>query len=92
MRRISFSISGLVTAGRKQDAIDWIGPNGSFGVWALFDDQPRLTNAEAAEASLLLFVHRDEFYDVMAYHVEIAQAIFKQLVHRLRRLSAIAEK
>jgi hypothetical protein len=37
-------------------------------------------------------VHRDEFYDVMAYHVEIAQAIFKQLVHRLRRLSAIAEK
>jgi CRP/FNR family transcriptional regulator len=85
-------VSGLVAAGRGQEALDRIGPNGSFGVWALFDDQPRLTKAEAVESSRLLFVRRDEFYDVLADHVEIAQALFKQLVNRLRRLTTAVEK
>jgi len=85
-------ISGLVAAGRGKESIERIGPNGSFGVWALFDDQPRLTKAETVEASVLLFVRRDDFYDVLSDHMDIAQAIFKQLVNRLRRLTSVAEK
>ena len=73
-------------------AIDRIGAGGSFGVWALFDDEPRMTGAAATESSRLLFVPRDEFYDVLSDHVDIAQGIFKQLVQRVRRLAAVAEK
>ena len=85
-------ISGLIAAGRGQEAIERIGPNGSFGVWALFDDMPRLTKAECLEDARMLFVRRDDFYEVLADHVDIAQAIFKLLVHRLRRLTAAVEK
>ena len=85
-------ISGAVVVSRNGDSIDRIGPNASFGVWALFDDQPRLTGAEASEASRLLFVPREEFYEVLADHVDIVQSIFKQLVQRVRSLAAVAEK
>ncbi|HYR89678.1 MAG TPA: cyclic nucleotide-binding domain-containing protein [Terriglobia bacterium] len=85
-------ISGAVVGNRNGVAIDRIGPNGSFGIWALFDDQPRLTSAEAVEASRLLFVPREEFYEVLADHMDIVQGIFKQLVRRMRGLAAAAEK
>ena len=85
-------ISGAVVVSRDGDTIDRIGPNAPFGVWALFDDQPRLTNAEVSEASRLLFVPREEFYEVLADHVDIVQGIFKQLVQRVRSLAAVAEK
>lgn len=85
-------ISGAVVVSRNGDSIDRIGPNASFGVWALFDDQPRLTGAETSEASRLLFVPREEFYEVLADHVDIVQSIFKQLVQRVRSLAAVAEK
>jgi CRP-like cAMP-binding protein len=85
-------ISGTVAAVRNNEVIEKIGPGGSFGVWALFGDEPRLTDVAAVEASQLLFVGREEFYDVLSDHPEITQGIFKQFVHRLRRLTAPAEK
>jgi CRP-like cAMP-binding protein len=84
-------VSGAVVVSRNGDAIDRIGPNASFGVWALFDDQPRLTGAEVSETSRLLFIPREEFYEVLADHVDIMQGIFKQLVQRVRSLAAVAE-
>ena len=50
-----------------------------------------VTTAEAAEPSRLLFVDRDEFYDVLADHADITRGIFKQLVQGVRRL-ATAER
>jgi CRP/FNR family transcriptional regulator, cyclic AMP receptor protein len=85
-------ISGAIEAKRGGETIDRIGPNDSFGIWAFFDDQPRLTSATAVEPSRLLFVSREDFYDVLADHVEIVQNIMKQLVQRLRRLTAGVEK
>jgi CRP-like cAMP-binding protein len=85
-------VSGGVDIIRNNEKIDKIGPSGSFGVWALFDGQPRLTAARTAEATQLLFVAREEFYDVLADHVDITQAIFKQLVQRVRRLASATEK
>src|SRR4051794_20709451 len=52
-------IAGIVTATRGGVPIDRIIPGGALGVWGLFDNQPRLTGAEAAEPSQLLFVSRD---------------------------------
>jgi CRP-like cAMP-binding protein len=82
-------ISGAVVAKRGTEEIERIGPNGSLGIWSFFDDQPRLTSAIAVEPSRLLFVSRDDFYEVLADHVEIIQNILKQLVHRLRQLTTI---
>jgi CRP-like cAMP-binding protein len=72
-------ISGAIAATRAGATIDQIGSNGSFGVWALFDNQPRLTGAQATEPSQLLFVPRDDFFEVLSNHVDIVQSIFKQL-------------
>jgi CRP-like cAMP-binding protein len=85
-------VSGSVGMRRGAEQIDRIGPNGSFGVWALFDDQPRLTTAETLEVSHLLFVPRDDFYEVLSDHVDIVGSLFKHLVQRLRRLATAAER
>jgi CRP-like cAMP-binding protein len=85
-------VSGQVRMLRGEEEIDRIGGNGSFGAWALFDDEPRLTTAEAAEETQLLFVSRDDFYDVLADHVDIVAGLFKHLVERLRHLATVVER
>ena len=40
---------------------------------ALFDDSPRVTTAKAIEESRLLFVSRDDFYEVLSDHVDIVE-------------------
>jgi CRP-like cAMP-binding protein len=81
-------LSGSVSISRGNDVIETIGSNGPFGLWALVDDQPNLVSATALEASHLLFIDREEFYGVLSDHVDITQAIFRQLVQRVRRLAA----
>ncbi len=84
-------VSGSVGMWRGKDEIDRIGPNGSFGVWALFDDEPRLTTATTLEKSRLLYVSKDDFYDVLSDHVDIVEGLFKHLVTRIRRLASVVE-
>lgn len=85
-------ISGSVVMQRANREIDRIRANGTFGVWALFDDEPRLTSAVTLEESRLLFVPREEFYEVLSDHVDIIGGLFKHLVQRLRRLATAAEE
>jgi CRP-like cAMP-binding protein len=85
-------VSGSVLMRRSLQDIDRIAPNGTFGVWALFDDELRLTTAESLEESRLLFVPREEFYDVLSDHFEMVAGLFKHLVQRLRKLTILVEK
>ncbi len=85
-------ISGSVLMRRGREEIDRIGPNGTFGLWALFDDEPRLTTAESVEETRLLFVPREDFYDVLSDHVEMIGGLFKHLVQRLRKIAAVVER
>jgi CRP/FNR family cyclic AMP-dependent transcriptional regulator len=85
-------ISGEVEMRRSGEPIDTIGADGVFGVWALFDDEPRLTTAQAVEECQVLFVSRDAFYELLSDHVEIVEGLFKHLVRRLRRLTATVER
>jgi len=85
-------ISGAVSMRRGGDEIDRIAPNGAFGVWALFDDEPRVATAQSVEATRLLFVSRDDFYDVLSDDVEMVAALFKHLVQRIRKIAVVAEK
>jgi CRP/FNR family transcriptional regulator, cyclic AMP receptor protein len=84
-------ISGAVVAKLGEEVIERIAASESFGVGAFFDDAPRLTAAVVIEPSRLLFVSRDDFYDVLTDHVEIVQNILKQLVQRLRRLTVAVQ-
>jgi len=80
-------VTGSIQMRRTQEIIDRIASNGTFGVWALFDDEPRLATAEAAEESRVLFVPRDDFYDVLSDHVEMVAGLLKHLAQRLRKLA-----
>ena len=57
-----------------------------FGTWALFDDEPRVVTATAIEDSVLLRIDREEFYDVLADHIQITLGVLKTLSKRLRSL------
>ena len=85
-------ISGDVEMKRGETSIDTIRVNGAFGVWALFDDEPRLTTAQAQDEVQVLFVSRDAFYEMLSDHVDIVEGLFKQLVQRLRRLASALER
>lgn len=57
-----------------------------FGTWALFDDEPRVVTATTIEDSLLLRIDREEFFDLLADHLQITRGVLKTLSHRLRSL------
>lgn len=85
-------VSGSVLMRRAGHDIDRIRPNGLFGVWALFDDEPRMATAVTVEESRMLYVPREDFYDLLSDHVEIVAGLFKHLVRRVRRLATAVEK
>ncbi len=85
-------ISGGVEMKRGETSIDTIRVNGAFGVWALFDDEPRLTTAQTQDEVQALFISRDAFYEMLSDHVDIVEGLFKQLVQRSRRLASALER
>lgn len=58
------------------------------GEMALLDQQPRSASATALEETLLLEIHAEDFYDLMASHMEIMQGIVRVLTRRLREAIA----
>jgi hypothetical protein len=60
----------------------------AFGTWALIDGSPSLVEARAAEASELLTLTREDFYDLLADHAELARGLLTGLARRLRNLVA----
>jgi CRP-like cAMP-binding protein len=58
----------------------------AFGIWSLFDEEPRVVTATVAEDASLLQINRDDFIDLLADHVLIAQSILKTIAKRLRNL------
>jgi len=58
----------------------------AFGTWALFDTEPRIMTATVIEDAHLLKIDQEEFYDLLADHIEITQSIFRALVQRIKGL------
>ncbi len=79
-------LEGRVRLHRGSETIAEVGQGESFGVWALFDEEPRVTAATAAIATHTLRVEREEFLDLLADHVRITQGILSQFARRLRGL------
>ena len=64
----------------------------AFGTWALFDEEVRLVTATAEEDSHLLRIDREDFVDLLADQVQIAQGVIKTVARRLRNLIDRVEK
>lgn len=63
-----------------------VGAGEDIGVWALFDGEPHAFTARATENTHALKIGREDFYDLLADHTDIIQALFRTLVRRVRRL------
>lgn len=79
-------VEGRVRLHRDDEDILLAGKNEAFGTWALFDDEPRVASATAAEESRLLRIDREDFLELLSDHTEITQGVFKSIVGRLRGL------
>lgn len=57
-----------------------------LGSWALFDDSPSPVTAKTLEETAMLRIARDDFYELLSDHMELAASIFSTLVRRFRKL------
>jgi len=81
-------IHGRIRLHRNGQEISVIGPREAIGTWALFDNEPRVATATALEETETLRIDRDDFYDLISDHVQIAEAVLRSLTRRLRTLVA----
>ena len=77
-------ISGRVKVhvGEKQIAL--LGEKECFGEMSILDGEPRSASVTAVEETKTLRIMKDDFYDILADRIEIAQGIFRVLSKRLR--------
>lgn len=80
-------LQGAVQLHQGLRTISVAGPRETFGIWALFDPEPRVMSATAMEDSRLLRIDRNEFNDLLADDVRIAQGIIRTVAGRLRSLA-----
>ena len=73
----------LTSADRQESEV---GPGEAFGTWALVDDSERGHRAECIENTVVLALHRDQFYDVAAGDLELLQEVVRVLAKRLRSI------
>jgi CRP-like cAMP-binding protein len=79
-------IEGKIRLDREGQIVMTARPKDVFGIWALFDDEPRALTATTLENSRLLRIDKEDFIDLLADHVRITQGILKTMVKRLRSL------
>jgi CRP/FNR family transcriptional regulator, cyclic AMP receptor protein len=79
-------VKGRVRLHKGGQEILVAGEKEAFGTWALFDREPRIMSATALEDVSLLKIDQEDFYDLLADHIEITQSIFRALVQRIKRL------
>ena len=77
-------LEGEVRLSRNGQVVTTAGPGEAFGTWSLFDDEPRVVDAQAATDVVLLRLDRVDFIDLLADNVEITQGVLKGIVQRLR--------
>ena len=79
-------INGKVKLHRDEQEITIVGPGEAMGIWALFDNKPRVATATVVEETETLRIAKDDFYDLLSDHVRIAEAVLRSLARRLRTL------
>jgi len=79
-------LSGSVRMIKDDEPVATLGENQAFGVWSLFDEEPRIATAVAGQQSKLLRLDREDFFELLAEQFDITQKIFQSIVGRLKTL------
>jgi CRP-like cAMP-binding protein len=58
-----------------------------LGTWSIFGDYPRRATAQVVEDARVLVLDREDFYEVIAEHVDITRSLVQDLVRRLIALT-----
>jgi AAA family ATP:ADP antiporter len=77
-------LEGAVRLQAADGAVIDVGAGRPFGVWALFDDEPRAESAVAAADARLLRVDAGEFADLLADDARFAKGVIRTIARRLR--------
>jgi len=77
-------IEGAVRLHRSGEEVTVARNKEVFGIWSLFDDEPRIATATATEDSLLLRIAKDDFVDLLSDHIRITQSVFKALMKNIK--------
>jgi len=80
-------LSGNIRLHQGDRDVTRVGRGESFGTWALFHDEPQVLTATALEDARLLRIDRNEFNELLADDVRIAQGIIGTVARRLRELA-----
>jgi len=79
-------LTGSVRMEMKGDRMATVEQKNAFGVWSLFDDEPRIATAIANEQTRLLRLDREDFFELLSEQFDITQKIFQSIVGRLKLL------
>jgi len=80
-------IFGEVDVIQGGHSITKLGKGDCIGEMALLDQEPRSADAYTTQETLLLKIHQEGFYQLMASNSEIMKQIVKLLSHRLRKVN-----
>jgi CRP-like cAMP-binding protein len=86
LRALYVVLGGRMEMYRGNQAIFTVSTDETIGNWALFDDQPSVVTARAAEDTWLLRIDREDFFDLLSDHTEITRKLFQALLKRVRTL------
>lgn len=62
------------------DGSELIGPLGTFGVEEILCGRLRTRSARAASETLVLAMHAEDFFDLLANNIEIVKALFRRFL------------
>jgi CRP-like cAMP-binding protein len=81
-------ISGAIELRRGTQAVQRIGPNGTFGELAIIDAEPRALTAVALEASEIAVIDQRDFLYLVHETPTFALDVMRSMSHLIRELSA----
>ncbi len=81
-------VSGKVEITRAGRPVASMGPGEAFGEISVLDAGPRTATATAIDATEVLAIGSEEFYEILYEQTEIAEGVIRMLVKRLRDSNA----
>lgn len=76
-------VRGELEVGKADGAGDVIGPLQTVGVLDLLSGRLHGGTAVARTQCLLLEIHADDFFDLLANNIEVVKSLFRHLIHQI---------
>jgi len=80
-------VSGAAELRHGAEVIGRVDAGEAIGAWSIFDDQPRLADVIVVRSCRALVISRDDLFDVLSDHFDIARYLMRDLIRRLRGLT-----